>query len=87
MPIYDFDCAACGVTFEAHAPAGETAPCTACGSADVTRRWAAPMPPAKIGLRGVEARRSDATRTVREERRQEGFAKSAERRKQGGPGS
>ena len=85
MPLYDFDCAACGETFEAYAPAGETAPCTACGATDVRRRWAAPMPPSRIGLKGAAARRSNATRAVREERRHEGFAANRERRKQEGP--
>jgi len=84
MPLYDFDCDACGETFEAFASPGGAAPCAACGASEVRRRWSAPMPPSRIGLKGEAARRSDATRAAREERRHEGFAADRERRKQEG---
>jgi putative FmdB family regulatory protein len=85
MPLYDFHCEACGSTFEeltrADAPAP---PCPACGSADVQRKLGSFAGPFTIGLRGGEARRSNAVRKAREERRQEGFARQREERRQNG---
>ncbi len=70
MPLYDFACDACGHGFEAVAPPGAAAACPACGAG--ARRVFGPIaPPARIGLRGAAARRSDATRSAREERRRE----------------
>jgi hypothetical protein len=40
--------------------------------------------PFGVGLRGGDARRSDAARRAREEQRQEGFARQREERKQRG---
>jgi putative FmdB family regulatory protein len=72
VPLYDFACEACGAEFEAQAPAGETTACTACGSRDTRRLFRPIAPPAKIGLRGAAARRSNAQRAAREERRRGG---------------
>jgi putative FmdB family regulatory protein len=71
VPTYDFTCKACGTVFEAMAAPGGTAPCVKCGSEDVERVWGpiAPMP--KIGLRGAEARRAEARRQDKKERRRE----------------
>ena len=77
MPTYDFACEACGHEFEALADPGATAPCPSCGAApERTRRlWRPIAPPAKTGLRGYAARRSNAARSDREKRRQERSAK------------
>jgi putative FmdB family regulatory protein len=70
MPLYDFRCDACAGEFEALAAPGAGAPCPACGSS--ARRLFRPIaPPARIGLRGAAAARSDATRRAREEQRAE----------------
>jgi putative FmdB family regulatory protein len=84
MPLYDFECDACGERFEELTAADARPACPACGSADTRRLLSQISPPQRIGLRGVAARKSDATRKSREERRQEGFAKQREQRKQGG---
>jgi putative FmdB family regulatory protein len=83
MPIYDFECASCGEQFEELVRADEPPTCPACG-ADGARRLFSPIsPPVKTGLRGAAARKSDAARKSREERRQEGFAKQREQRRSG----
>ena len=83
VPIYDFECDACGERFEERTAPGERPACPACSAPEARRRYGPIPPPAQVGLRGAAARRSDATRKSREERRQEGFAKQREQRKQG----
>lgn len=72
MPIHDFSCEACGERFEELVRAGETPPCPACGSEAVARLVSQVSPPARIGLRGVAARKSEAVRREKRERRREG---------------
>ena len=84
MPIYDFRCNACGEQFEELVRRDEAPECPACGSTSTERLLSPIARPHKFGLRGGDARRSNATRKSREERRQEGFAKQREQRKQGG---
>ena len=81
MPLYDFECRACGERFEelvAHVDL--LPPCPACGAAEVQRLLSPIAPPLRIGLRGADARRSNATRRAREEQRREGFARKREER-------
>ncbi len=77
MPLYDFRCDACEEEFEALAAPGSAAPCPACAT-DARRLFRPISPPAKVGMRGLAARRSDATRKAREEQRRERRAKRAE---------
>jgi putative FmdB family regulatory protein len=84
MPLYDFQCDACGERFEELTAADATPRCPTCGAVDTRRLLSQIAPPHKLGLRGEAARKSDATRKSREQRRQEGFAKQREQRKQGG---
>jgi len=90
MPLYDFQCDTCGEVFEeltgAEAPAP---PCPVCGSVEVRRKLGSFAGPFTVGLRGAEARRSNAVRHAREEQRREGFARQREERRQNGgaPGS
>jgi len=43
MPMYDFECKACGHAFEAIAKVDELPPCPSCSSADVARLISAPL--------------------------------------------
>jgi putative FmdB family regulatory protein len=72
VPIYDFRCGSCGERFEALVAADAPAPsCPACG-ADCSQRLVSQIaPPHKFGLRGGDARRSNAQRSAREEQRRE----------------
>lgn len=71
MPLYDFRCPACEHEFEAVAAPGAAATCPACGAEGAERLWRPIAPPAKVGLRGYAARKSDNARRAREERRRE----------------
>ena len=85
MPLYEFDCGACGARFEEIVPPGCTAPCPACGGEHVTRAFsqiAAPRVP--VGLSGAAARDSDARRAEREAVKKERFV--AERKQGRGDG-
>jgi len=71
VPLYDFRCRACNARFEERTRYGELPPCPACG-ADETERELSPFAgPFTVAPRGTAARRSDATRRVREEQRRE----------------
>jgi putative FmdB family regulatory protein len=86
VPIYDFECRACGERFEALVARAESPACPICATPEPTRLFSPIAGQLKTGLRGVAARRSDATRHTRDERLREGFAKKREDRKQGGGG-
>jgi putative FmdB family regulatory protein len=81
VPIYEFECSKCGAAFEELVRAGEAAPCPACGSEEVERRWSrigeGRVP---VGLFGKAAAESNARRRNREDRRQEKFAADREQR-------
>jgi putative FmdB family regulatory protein len=83
VPIYEFRCQACGSVFEELARAGELPPCPECGAAEPRRLLSQVAPTPRIGLRGAEARRSDATRKAREERKREERAARRERQAKG----
>lgn len=84
VPLYDFRCRACQATFEEYVPVATLAPCPQCGAPDAERVLTGFAGPHRIGLRGGEAKRSDASRRAREERRREGFARQREQRRQQG---
>jgi putative FmdB family regulatory protein len=83
VPLYDFRCRACGAEFEALVSPSEQPVCPNCGEGDPERLFSPISRPLKFGLRGAEARRSNATRRAREERKREERAKRRERRDQG----
>ena len=70
MPIYDFECESCGTVFEELTRIGELPPCPKCG-AEPRRLLSQVSPTPRIGLRGAAARKSDATRRAREEKKRE----------------
>jgi putative FmdB family regulatory protein len=81
MPIYEFDCRQCGARFEELTRVGARATCPACGADDVARRFSPISEPrVPVGLHGKAAAESNARRTEREARRQEGFREDRERR-------
>jgi putative FmdB family regulatory protein len=82
VPRYDFKCGTCGAQFEALVAMSEQPACTRCGAPDPVRLFSPIAGPLKTGLRGVAARRSNATRQAREDQRREGFAKQREQREQ-----
>ena len=69
MPLYDFRCPHCETEFEAVAEPGADATCPSCGAEDARRLWRPIAPPAKVGLRGYAARRSNDARRAREEQK------------------
>jgi putative FmdB family regulatory protein len=83
VPIHDFTCEACGTTFEELTRAGELPPCPSCGAPEPRRLLSQVSPTPRIGLRGAAARKSDATRRVREERKREQRATKREGEKRG----
>lgn len=76
MPIYDFACRACGEAFEELTKLEEVPPCPACGAVEVDRLLSAPSRPPQFGLRGGDARRSEAKRHDSRERKRESRRKS-----------
>jgi putative FmdB family regulatory protein len=83
MPLYEFECGACARRFEELASAPSEPVCPACGAPGPNRLLSTFSPPPKVGLRGAEARRSDAVRRAREEQRQERRAQRRERETRG----
>jgi putative FmdB family regulatory protein len=74
VPLYEFDCGACGARFEEIVPAGCTAPCPACGGEQVTRAFSQiAARGVAVGLSGAAARDSDARRREREAAKKERF--------------
>jgi putative FmdB family regulatory protein len=86
VPLYEFDCGACGARFEEVVPAGCTAPCPACGGERVMRVFsqvaASEVP---LGLSGAAARDSDSRRSEREARKKERFVAERKRKRGEGP--
>jgi hypothetical protein len=58
-------------------------PCPECGSPGPRRLLSQVAPTPRIGLRGAEAKRSDATRKAREERKREQRATRRESERKG----
>lgn len=86
MPLYEFDCAACGARFEEIVPAGCTAPCPACGGERVSRVFS-PIAAegARVGLTGKAAAESNARRAEREAQKKERFVAERKRKRGEGP--
>jgi putative FmdB family regulatory protein len=77
MPLYDFECNACGTRFEAHTPAGAPpAHCEACGSAD-TRRLFSAFALWKINKTPGQRRKNETQRHDFKERKREEHRRDA----------
>ena len=86
MPVYEFNCDACGAEFEELVAPGATAPCPACGNERVARRFSAIAERGTgVGLTGAAARDSNSRRAEREAAKKDGFVAERKRRRGQGP--
>ena len=86
VPLYEFDCSACGARFEEVVPAGCTAPCPACGGDQVTRSFSQiAAAGANVGPSRAAARDADLQRAQREAAKKERFVAERERKRGEGP--
>lgn len=79
MPIYEFECEACGARFEELVAAGATAACGECGS-ERTRRLFSNLAPPGRQPRGAKVRSDESRRRERESARQDRISESRKRR-------
>jgi putative FmdB family regulatory protein len=77
VPVYDFQCGACGERFEELAKPGESVACPVCGGAG--KRVYSQVATQRQGLHGGEARRSDAQRKAREDVKRQEFSEKRQR--------
>jgi putative FmdB family regulatory protein len=70
VPVYEFICSSCGERFEELTRVDAAPSCPGCGGADV-ERLISPVSTLRIGLRGGDARRSEARRRDTRERADE----------------
>lgn len=83
MPIYEFECEACGELFEDLVAAGTAEqPCRACGEGVGRRRLSAVSPPARLHG-GAKARDSEKRRGEREAARRDRLAETKKKRAAG----
>jgi putative FmdB family regulatory protein len=85
MPIYEFECEACGERFEELVAAGtERAACAACGSGRTRRLLSSVSPPGRQP-RGARVRADESRRREREAARGERLAETRAKRARGEP--
>lgn len=83
MPVYEFECEACGSRFEELAPSDtRSLTCPECGS-ESTRRLMSPVSPAGRQPRGAAVRSDESRRGEREAARGERLAESRRKRAAG----
>ena len=82
MPIYEFECEACGARFEELVPAGVEVACRECGSERARRRYSTVAPPGRQP-RGAKVRADESQRREREAARQDRLSESRKRRARG----
>jgi putative FmdB family regulatory protein len=82
MPIYEFECEACGARFEELVPVGVEVACRECGSERTRRRYSAVAPPGRQP-RGAKVRADESRRREREAARQDRLSESRKRRARG----
>lgn len=79
MPIYEFECEACGARFEELVAAGAAVACGECGSERTRRLYSSVAPPGRQP-RGAGVRSDESRRREREAARQDRMADSRKRR-------
>jgi putative FmdB family regulatory protein len=79
MPIYEFECKACGAQFEELVAAGAATPCRECGSERTRRLYSSVAPPGRQP-RGAKVRSDESQRREREAARQDRVSESRKRR-------
>jgi putative FmdB family regulatory protein len=79
MPIYEFECEACGARFEELVRAGGVAACEECGSERTRRLYSTVAPPGRQP-RGAKVRADESRRREREAARQDRLGESRKRR-------
>jgi len=79
MPIYEFECEACGERFEELVAAGAVAACPTCRS-ERTRRLLSNVAPPGRQPRGPKVRSDESMRREREAARQDRLSESRKRR-------
>ncbi|HEX6781755.1 MAG TPA: zinc ribbon domain-containing protein [Solirubrobacterales bacterium] len=82
MPIYEFECEACGSRFEELVTADATAACPSCGS-ERTRRLLSTVAPPGRQPRGAGVRSDESRRREREAARGERLGEAKKRREAG----
>jgi putative FmdB family regulatory protein len=82
MPIYEFECEACGARFEELVRAGAEVACKKCGSERTRRLYSTVAPPGRQP-RGAKVRADESRRRERESARQDRMAESRKRRSLG----
>jgi putative FmdB family regulatory protein len=83
MPIYEFECEACGARFEELVRAGAEVACKECGSERTRRLYSTVAPPGRQP-RGAKVRADESRRREREAARRDRLAESRKRRAPGG---
>lgn len=79
MPIYEFECEACGARFEELVAAGAMVACGECGSERTRRLFSNVAPPGRQP-RGGKVRSDESRRRERESARQDRISESQKRR-------
>lgn len=79
MPIYEFECEACGARFEELVAAGTAVPCRECGSERTRRLYSSVAPPGRQP-RGAAVRSDESRRRELEAARQDRMSESRKRR-------
>jgi putative FmdB family regulatory protein len=82
MPIYEFECEACGARFEELMASGQVAACPSCGS-ERTRRLLSPVAPPGRQPRGAAVRSDESRRREREAARGERLTAAKKKRAAG----
>lgn len=83
MPIYEFECEACGARFEELVRPGVEPACKECGSERARRIYSTVAPPGRQP-RGAKVRADESRRREREAARQDRLTESRKRRASGG---
>jgi putative FmdB family regulatory protein len=85
MPIYEFECPACGNRFERLAGVGtQRADCPRCGGAEASRVLSAPAPAQRLVKSPGTARRMEAKRGVDRDGAKQRFKQQRAREKRSG---